>query len=193
MVQLKWDRGSDYVFHPSRETLVERDRGRGLAVGLIIILLGIWFLAVQFVPGLGAWASAWYSWPLIVVGIGVALLIIGLAARAGDAITPGCIIGGIGALLYWQNATNNWESWAYVWTLIPGFAGVGTLLAGLLNGKPDDVRAGWHLVLISAVMFAIFGSFFGALGWLGPYWPLLLIALGLVLLADAFLRSRQRA
>jgi hypothetical protein len=21
--------------------------------------------------------------------------------------------------------TNNWESWAYAWTLIPGFAGIG--------------------------------------------------------------------
>jgi hypothetical protein len=38
-----------------------------------------------------------------------------------------CIIGGIGGILYWQSYTGDWASWAYVWTLIPGFSGIGII------------------------------------------------------------------
>ena len=50
-------------------------------------------------------------------------------------------------------------------------------------------EGGW-LVFISAVLFAIFGSAFGALGGLGKYRPVLLILLGVVSLARAFMRPR---
>jgi hypothetical protein len=94
-------------------------------------------------------------------------------------------------LLYWQNATGNWESWAYVWTLIPGFVGLGTVLAGLLGGESrQEVRGGLWLILISLVLFAAFGSFFGALGLVGPYWPLLLIALGVLIFVRSLFRFR---
>lgn len=37
-------------------------RNRSSVVGgLIMILLGVWFLAVQFVPGLNEWFNARYS------------------------------------------------------------------------------------------------------------------------------------
>jgi hypothetical protein len=104
---------------------------------------------------------------------------------------PACIVGGIGGLLYWQNATGNWESWAYAWTLIPGFVGVGIVLSGLLGGDTQQsVRGGAWLILISLVLFTIFGSFLGGLGLLGPYWPVLLIALGLLVLVRSFFRAR---
>ena len=158
-----------------------------LAAGLVLILLGAWFLAVQFVPGL----QAWFSWPLIIVGVGVFLLILGLLTGAPGLAVPACIVGGIGGLLYWQDATGNWESWAYAWTLIPGFVGVGVVFAGLLGGEGRQaVRGGGTLILISLVLFAVFGSFFGALGMVGDYWPVLLIALGLLMLVRPLFRSR---
>ena len=104
---------------------------------------------------------------------------------------PACIVGGIGGLLYWQNATGNWESWAYAWTLIPGFVGVGIVLSGLLGGEiRQSVSGGGWLILISLVLFTIFGSFFGALGIVGDYWPVLLILLGLLILIRSLFRSR---
>jgi len=105
--------------------------------------------------------------------------------------TPACIVGGIGVLLYWQNVTGNWESWAYAWTLIPGFVGVGIVLTGLLSrGNRQSVHEGGTLILISLVLFAIFGSFFGALGLMGKYWPILLVALGLLMLIRPLFRFR---
>jgi hypothetical protein len=37
----------------------------------------------------------------------------------------------------------------------------------------------------------VFGSLFGALGMMGPYWPVLLIILGLLLLVGPLLRARR--
>jgi len=164
---------------------VHRIRRSSLAVGLVLVLLGACFLAVQWVPGL--WA--WFSWPLVVVGVGVLLLVIGLLTGAAGLAVPACIVGGIGGLLYWQNASGNWESWAYAWTLIPAFVGVGIVLSGLLGGEGrQSVGGGGWLILISLVLFTVFGSFFGALGLVGAYWPVLLIALGLLILVWSLFR-----
>jgi hypothetical protein len=166
---------------------MDSQRRSSLAGGLVLILLGALFLAVQWVPGL----QLWFSWPLIIIGIGVLLLIVGLLTGVPAMAMPACIVGGIGGLLYWQNATGNWESWAYAWTLIPGFVGVGMVLSGLLGGDTrQTVRGGGWLILISLVLFAVFASFFGALGLVGSYWPVLLIVLGLLVLAQSLFRSR---
>jgi hypothetical protein len=167
------------------------DRGRRstLAGGLVLILLGTLFLLAQIVPG---WED-WFQWPLFIVAVGFLLLIVGLLTGATGMAVPACIVGGIGGLLYYQNTTGNWESWAYAWALIPGFVGVGVILAGLLEGKfGKPVREGGQLILISLIMFAIAGSFFGALGtgWLGDYWPVLLIALGLLILVGRLIPRR---
>ncbi len=170
--------------------MAQADRGR-IAGALVLILLGIWFLAVQLIPGLSVLALNQNTWPLAVVGVGIALALISLVTWVPGLMVPACIVGGIGGLLYYQNITGNWESWAYVWTLIPGFVGVGVFLSALMEGKPGAaVSAGGWLIVISLVMFAIFGSVFGNLGVFGIYWPLLLVLLGLVLLAQAFLRRR---
>jgi hypothetical protein len=117
--------------------------------------VGGWFLAVQLVPGLGEWIQVEVSWPLIVIGVGVLLLLFGLLAGAPDMAVPATIVAGIGGLLYWMNNTGNWASWAYAWTLIPGFVGIGVILAGLFGGRMRSaLREGGGLLVISLVMFA---------------------------------------
>ena len=167
---------------------MRKSQRSNLASGLALILIGAVFLVVQFVPGL----HIWVSWPLIIVGVGVLLLVIGLLTGVPGMAVPACVVGGIGGLLYWQNATGNWESWAYAWALIPGFAGVGEILSGLLGGdlRRSLVPGGW-LILISLILFAIFGSFFGAIGVLGTYWPVLIIALGVLSLIRPLLSRRE--
>lgn len=44
------------------------------------------------------------------------------------------------------------------------------------------MSSGLWPVFISLVLFAVFGAFFGALGFLGVYWPALLILLGVLIL-----------
>ena len=170
------------------------DRQRGLSIigGLLLILLGGWFLAVQFAPGLEGWFNIELSWPLLIIGIGIFLLIFGLIVGAPGMAVPACIVGGIGILLYWQNATGNWETWAYAWALIPGFVGLGVILAGLLEGNiRRGLSDGGSLIIISLVMFIIFGSFLGGFTLLGNYWPVLLIVLGLWMMIRLLLRPRR--
>jgi hypothetical protein len=133
-----------------------------------------------------------FQWPSILIGFGVLLLVLGLVVNAPGLAIPATIIAGIGGLLAWQNATGHWESWAYAWALIPGFVGVGIVLMGALEGTlANRWREGGTLILISLIMFAIFGSFLGGLGTFGPYWPLLLVVLGLILLGQSLLGRRQ--
>jgi hypothetical protein len=169
---------------------MNRGRRSSLATGLVLILVGALVFVAQLVPG---W-DAWFAWPLYIVSIGVVLLVIGLLTRVPALAIPACIVGGIGGLLYYQNATGNWESWSYAWALIPGFVGVGIIVAGLLSGEfRKPLREGGQLILVSLVMFLAFGSFFGliGLGPLGQYWPVLLIALGVLILFNRLIFRRR--
>jgi hypothetical protein len=165
-----------------------KERSR-LVVGLLFVILGVIFLLTRFFPALESWLAIEFTWPLIVVGVGLFLLIIGLLVGTPDMAVPACVVGGIGGLLYWQNATNNWGSWAYVWTLIPGFVGVGIIISGLLNRSfRRGLREGGGLLVISLILFLIFGSFLGGAELIGPYWPIILILFGLWLIFRAFYR-----
>jgi hypothetical protein len=162
---------------------MDKRRRSNIAVGVILILVGAFMLIFQFIPAMREWIPAGFSWPLIIVGFGLFLLLLGLFSGSAEMAVPAAVFMGIGGILYWQNATGNWESWAYVWTLIPGFVGVGVIVSGLISGKVSSaLRAGIWQILISLVLFFIFGSFLGGLALIGPYWPVLLIALGVVLL-----------
>ena len=168
-----------------------RRQSRGnLIIGLILILMGAWFLALQFLPGLENYVNL--SWPLIIIGVGVVLLLFAALGGVPGLAVPACIIGGIGGLLYWQNMTENWESWSYAWTLIPGFVGLGIFIARLLGAETrEGARGGLGLMFISLVLFLVFGSFFGAFGFIGPYWPVLLILLGALLFIRSLLGYRR--
>jgi hypothetical protein len=163
---------------------MERTKRSGMAVGAVLIIVGAWLLIVQFIPAL----RGWFSWPTIIIAVGLLLFLLGLFLGEYEMAIPGCIVGGIGGILFWQNTTGNWESWSYIWALIPGFAGTGTLIAGLLGRDGGQVRGGLWTMLVSAVLFVVFGSLLGAIGVLGQYWPVLLIVLGLFALIQGLTR-----
>ena len=170
----------------------QMDRSR-IATALVLIILGVWFLLVQFVPALQGFSINGRTWPLIIVGLGVLFGLIGLVAWTPAFLVPACVIGGIGGLLYYQNLTGDWQSWAYAWTLIPGFAGVGVFLSSLLSGRiREAISSGVWLVFISGTLFLIFSSFLGGPSLLGIYWPVLIILLGVILLARSIFSRSNR-
>lgn len=169
---------------------MERRTRSSVAGGSLLILLGLAFLAYQLFPAWFRWFPSAEGWPLIVVAVGLFLLVFGLLVGAPGMAVPACIVGGIGLLLLYQNTTGDWGSWAYAWTLILGFVGVGTILTGLLGGGKlrDALEGGFWMILISLIMFAIFASFLGGINILGSYWPVLLIVFGVLVLARSFIR-----
>jgi hypothetical protein len=165
-----------------------------LVLGLILILVAGWLIATRISPDLARIITLpAFEWPMWVVLSGALLLVIGLLVGAPGMAVPACIVAGIGGILYYQNATGNWGSWAYMWTLIPGFVGLGSLLAGLLGDDfKQSVRDGLNSLLISAILFAIFGTFFHAWTIFGDYSAYIPIALlflgGIWLIVRSFLR-----
>jgi len=171
----------------------EKKKNSRLAIGILLIALGAIYLIAQIIPGTRDWLQLEFTWPLIIVGVGVFLLILGLATGEPDLAVPACIVGGIGLILYWQNANDRYDTWAYAWALIPGFVGVGVLLSGLLKGQfRQAIREGGGLIVVSTFLFLIFGSFFGGLELLGDYWPVLLILLGLWIILQAFVGRKSK-
>ena len=158
--------------------------------GLILILLGAWFLAVQFVPQLKDWAEG--NWALTIIGIGAIFLLASILNNIPGLSIPAFIIGGIGGLLYYQNVTGDWDSWAYAWSLIPGFVGLGLLFFSLQSKDKGTLKAGSILLFISAVLFFIFGSFLGGPKQITQYWPLLLIVAGLWSMNRSLFRNRKK-
>jgi hypothetical protein len=51
------------------------------------------------------------------------------------------------------------------------------------------LREGGTLILISLALFLVFGAAFGGLNVLGPYWPVLLIGLGILVLIRNLIRK----
>lgn len=163
-----------------------------LALGLILILLGVWFIAQQEVPALKSWVSLTMQWPFNIVAIGGLILLIGLLVGAPGMAIPAVIVAGIGGILYYQQRFEDYQSWSYMWTLILGFIGVGQILSALLGGGRQQVSSGLNLIVTSAVLFIVFAAFFGKLTLLGSFGPaILLILLGVWVVARGFWRGRK--
>jgi LiaI-LiaF-like transmembrane region len=173
----------------------------GMIAGVILILLGVLFLAERlFDFDLGR-----YGWPLFVILPGVLLFLASLAAPPREGVglaIAGAVTTVVGLILAVQNATDLWATWAYVWPLVaPGGSGVGMALYGLLRGQPDFVSTGARQVGAGLGLFVAFGLFFeGVIGLSGDpflvgsdYLPIVLIALGVLFLLWGLFRSRRPA
>jgi len=107
---------------------------------------------------------------------------------------PAAIVAGIGGIFYYQNVSGNYDSWSYMWALIPGFVGVGTVLQGLLGENTGhNLKRGLNLMVVSAVLFLIFAAFLGGWNILGEFGPaVLLILLGVYVLGSGLYRTFRK-
>ncbi|MBN2046452.1 MAG: hypothetical protein JW750_01315 [Anaerolineaceae bacterium] len=159
---------------------------RSLVVGVLLILGGAVMLLVRFNPAL----QDYFSWPLIIVAVGLVMLVSSLFGGNGDLAVPGFINLGVGGILFYQNWTGDWTSWGYLWTLIPGFIGLGILSSDLINRKKRIDRSGVFMILFSVFCF---GAFYVAkqLG-IDPLtlWPAAIILVGLMMVLKPLFRQR---
>ena len=115
-------------------------------LGIILVLVGGAFLAAQYLNvDLGE-----IGWPVWIIGPGLILLLAGFLVPGGSGmIIGGTVVTAIGLLLFYQDATNHWESWAYAWALIgPGASGLGICSRGYATAirrrcAPASRRRSW--------------------------------------------------
>jgi hypothetical protein len=162
-----------------------------LALGVLLILLGAWFLLDRTVPAFHGFFEQYTEWPINLLLIGGVIFILGLVLGSPGLSVPAAIVAGIGGIFYYQETTGNYESWSYMWALIPGFVGLGSVLAGLLgDNTAHNLKRGMNLMVVSAVLFLVFAAFLGGWDILGNYGPaILLILLGLWVLGSGLYRT----
>lgn len=165
-----------------------------LALGVILVLIGVWFLLDQTVPAFNNFFDRYNEWPINLLLIGGAIFIVGLVLGAPGLAVPAAIVAGTGGIFYYQQSTGDYASWSYMWTLYPGFIGVGSVLAGLLGDHTaHNLKRGFNMMVFSAVLFLIFSAFLGGWDLLGNYGPaILLILLGLWVLGSGLYRTFRK-
>jgi hypothetical protein len=176
------------------------DKNRNITaiiIGSVLIIIGVLALFGNFFNFLNMDAL----WPLIVMGVGIAFFIamaLGDKSRAGLAV-PGSILVMIGLILFFMNATNNWEAWSYCWALIIFAVGAGVWINGYRSDQPELRKRGQETMrsgLILFVIFAIIMEFIFTMIGLHYQtntlvWASLLAILGLVLLVSRILQLRK--
>ncbi len=152
--------------------------------GILLIVIGLLALLSQVFRGFDFWGTLW---PFIIIGVG-AVFFVGMAAggkSTAPLAIPGSIITVIGLMLFLQNLSNYWESWAYGWTVILMSVGLGIYIMGAWAGDSGQRASGIKVLRIGVILFIIFGAFFEMIFRsfaLADYiFPIALILLGLYL------------
>jgi hypothetical protein len=163
---------------------------------IILIAVGVLFFLSQTL-NINIWGIFGLSWPLFIVLPGLLFLALAIFGdkKVAGFIMPGAIITGTGLLLWVQNATGHWESWAYAWSLYPVFVGLGLTFLGRRTDNANAEKTGRGMVTWGVVAFLVLFAFFevlifGGLAGLGNIVvPLLLIGVGAYLLLGGRGRS----
>ena len=141
-------------------------------LGILLIIVGIVILALQYVHIDMNWLPqrwAELSWPLRIIVPGLALFVVGLVLpdRAGEGLSGlGLVAAAVGTLLWYQDVTGTWASWAYAWALVfPAAGGLAGIIHGTLHANWRHVRDSVGGFLFGIVMFFILGFVFE--NWLG--------------------------
>jgi hypothetical protein len=190
---------SEYKGSEGGRGLERASRAGNALFGLILVGLGfIFLLGMLFDVHIGD-----FVWPFLVIVPGVVLVVLALAVGdpAGEPMAMlGSLATMVGLILFYQNTTGHWASWTYAWALVaPTSLGIGQWLYGQAKGREKMVQSGKNIVKAGVAIFLVAAVFFelilGVSGFgAGRYfWPVALIALGLLLLARNFIPGLRRS
>jgi len=148
-------------------------------IGLVLVVLGLGLL-VATQTGIGA---------LLIPGaIGIAFLVAYAVQRRYGLLVAGCVLSGLGAGVLFDSADGG-SGAAVVLGLGAGFAAI--FLIDSLRGLH---RAHWWPLLPAAVLLLagldLATGNLVTLAWLTGWWPLLVIAIGVLILVRGAARTR---
>ncbi|HWQ21205.1 MAG TPA: hypothetical protein VN478_00585 [Clostridia bacterium] len=160
------------------------------ALGLLLLAVGAWILIARFIHiNLGDWL--WPFWIIVPGGLIIALGFHESRRKGEGLVTFGSIVAVTGIILFIQNITGQWQSWAYAWALLfPGSIGLGKYLWGKQTGNAAAVHAAEKTIRVAVMLFIGFGIFFEVVLGIGGFHlgsagriivPVLLIAAGVAI------------
>lgn len=164
------------------------ERGRVVAA-IFLIGLGVVLFGLNFFPTL----KAGITWPVIFFIFTAAFYLPPLIwpeARQGLAalFIPGSVMLVLGSIFSYNMFSGDWESWSYIWALIPAGVGFGLMLAAWIGqwGK-STMWAGLWIMLSSVTVFSILSALFGSVT-LKSVGPVLLIFSGIMLIVQTLIK-----
>ncbi len=164
-----------------------------LYVGLLFILAGLYFLAVNVAElflQLG-WGQLWPGFILLAALAFYLPILVWWERRAelSGLAVPGTILLVNAAIFFYNAISGDWNAWAYLWALEPLAVGLGLFVTWLVGPHHNGLLAGAGvLTAIGLLLFAIFAAVFG--GSLARIVaPAVLIVLGLIFLLRGLVRG----
>ena len=166
----------------------------------MLVVVGLLFLVLR----IGDLALGPDAWPVWLIAPGLAMLIgsLFIPPRGGLGLAvPGAMLAIVGGILWVQQASGLYATWAYAWALVaPTGPGLAMLLYGGVRGDRELAREGLRVTLIGIALFLGFGLFFeGVVGISGrpianldQVLPYAAIALGVLLIVLAFVDGGRR-
>ena len=168
--------------------LFPRQRGlSGLFVpGLPTLITGILLFIGSMTGFWGIWS---YLWPLEVLSVGAAFILMAVFLKVPWLMITASIIGLTGLVLQFCAATGWWSSWAVLWTVEPFAVGLPLLLIGM-SRKIEGVKlAGIILCGLAGLGFAAMSTVLVTSLWITRLiGPALVLILGLLLVVSALNR-----
>jgi peptidoglycan/LPS O-acetylase OafA/YrhL len=133
------------------------------------------------------------SVPFYVILPGLVLLVSALmfGKRAAVLAIPGCMAVTFGSILFYQQASGNYQSWNYAWALILAAAGLGMVIQGTKSKRRRNLRYGMRTLSSGAFLFLLLGTIFALISSSdgaepsnvgNVLWPLALIGAGVVMI-----------
>jgi hypothetical protein len=148
-----------------------------LTTGMIL------FIASVF----GNWHIWATLWPLEVLSVAVAFILMAIFLKVPWLTIPASIVGFTGLVLQFCAVTGLWGSWAVLWTVEPFAIGLPLLVIGLAKRIEGVKLAGLILCGLAGVAFAGMSSLLVTSLWITRLiGPVLVLVLGGLLVFSAF-------
>ncbi|WP_096189585.1 LiaI-LiaF-like domain-containing protein [Evansella halocellulosilytica] len=148
--------------------------------GVILIGIGIYFLLQQFSISF-PYSSVIFSWPTILVLIGVITAYQGFSNRDDSKMFTGITLLGLGTLFH---GVHTFGQWSYHWGYFTLIVGIAFLMKYSVNKREGLIPA---FILFAITAFALFSSEVSSwirqvAGGFEMFWPVVLIGAGMYLL-----------
>ncbi|WP_284139743.1 MULTISPECIES: DUF5668 domain-containing protein [unclassified Virgibacillus] len=149
-------------------------------VAYVLIGIGVYYLLRQLkIPIF----TDFYSWPTLLIILGIAFLVHGYSTRDYNNLFPGTILLGIGIHFH---GVQHYPFWIDHWAVFPLIVGLAFFVRffktkeGLL---PGAILVGLSLLIIFSIQLpAWFHWIYDLISYIELYWPIALIIVGLYLL-----------
>lgn len=163
-------------------------RGSSVTVGLVLIVLGLFFFATTqgIIPG--TWFNLNWEviWPVMMIMLGAAIFV-GALSRVGQpraaAATFGSLVVLLGAFFF---ATTvgfiSWEDQGRLWPIYPLTLGVALLIGYLMSGLEQRGYLISGLLVASIGLVLLVVALTNTYLYLSQIWPLALMFLGVLMI-----------